>query len=127
MHGGALLSSAIDLAGTVKATGLTPGFVETCGVMVLLAHGFILTAMLWGGFLAFLIDRRIAAAAITLGAAALLALFGFIHSVLPTGSIYLPWQTGSSLPYQWASAYAALAVVLLVFSRVQPPEVSSER
>ena len=36
-------------------------------------------------------------------------------------------SVGSSLPYQWASAYAALAVVLLVFSRVQPPEVSSER
>ena len=37
-----------------------------CGVMVLLAHGFILTAMLWGGAVAFLIDRRITAAAATL-------------------------------------------------------------
>ena len=63
--------------------------------MVLLAHGFILTAMLWGGAVAFLIDRRIAAAATTLAACAVLAFFGFIHSVMPTGGIYLPWTVGS--------------------------------
>ena len=113
VYGGALLAAAIDPAGTLKATGLTASFIETCGVMVLLAHGFILTAMLWGGALAFLIDRKIAAAAASLGACAVLALFGFIHSIVPSGSVYLPWDTGSTLPYQWASGYAAVAIVLL--------------
>ena len=65
-YNGALMSAAIDPAGTMKATGLTnPDFISTVGVMVMLAHGFILTAMLWGGALAFLIDRRITAAATT--------------------------------------------------------------
>ena len=120
VYGGALLSAAIDPAGTLKATGLAPSFIETCGVMVLLAHGFILTAMLWGGALAFLIDRRIVAAAAALGVCAVLALFGFIHSILPSGSVYLPWETGSSLPYQWAAGYGATAVLLLLLGRSAP-------
>jgi AGZA family xanthine/uracil permease-like MFS transporter len=119
VYGGALLAAAVDPAGTLKATGLSPAFIETCGVMVLLAHGFILTAMLWGGALAFLIDRRIVAAAVSLAVCAGLALFGFIHSVVPTGSIYLPWETGSGLPYQWAAAYAGLALLLFAGSRAR--------
>jgi AGZA family xanthine/uracil permease-like MFS transporter len=89
---------------------------------VLLAHGFILTAMLWGAALAFLIDRRIGAAAAVLGIAAVLALFGLIHSVLPTGGIYLPWRPvllGSHTPYRWAAAYAMLAVMVLALSRTR--------
>ena len=67
VYSGALMAAAIDPAGTMKATGLTnPDFISTCAVMVLLAHGFILTAMLWGGAVAFLIDRRVVAAAAAL-------------------------------------------------------------
>jgi len=115
VYNGALMSAAIDPAGTMKATGLmNPDFIGTVGVMVLLAHGFILTAMLWGGAVAFLIDRRIAAAAAAFGTCSVLALFGFIHSVTPTGGIYLPWRIGSTLPYHWAIAYAAFAMLILV-------------
>ncbi|MFI5311008.1 MAG: hypothetical protein ACHQQ3_07230 [Gemmatimonadales bacterium] len=114
VYGGALLGAAIDPAGTLKATGLNAGFIETCGVMVLLAHGFILTAMLWGGALAFLIDRKIGAASVTFGACAVLSLFGVIHSVVPSGSVYLPWQLSSGLPWQWAGAYAAVAALMFV-------------
>ena len=93
MYNGALMSAAIDPAGTMKATGLTnPDFICTCAVMILLAHGFILTAMLWGGALAFLIDRRSAAAATTFVVCAVLSFFGFIHSITPSGGIYLPWR-----------------------------------
>jgi adenine/guanine/hypoxanthine permease len=115
VYNGALMSAAIDPVGTMKATGiLNPDFIGTVGVMVLLAHGFILTAMLWGGAVAFLIDRKIPAAAATLAACAVLALFGFIHSITPTGGIYLPWHTGSTLPYHWTAAYLAFAVLILV-------------
>jgi hypothetical protein len=82
VYNGALMSAAIDPAGTMKATGITnPDFIKTCAVMILLAHGFILTAMLWGGAVAFLIDRRPMAAVTTLVACAVLAFFGFIHSI----------------------------------------------
>ena len=89
-------------------------------MFIVLAHGFILTAMLWGAALAFLIDRRIGAAAVTLGAAAVLSLFGLIHSVLPTGGIYVPWSAallGSRIPYHWAAAYVAVALMLMALGR----------
>ena len=120
VYGGALMAAAIDPAGTMKATGLTnPDFIGTFGVMVLLAHGFILTAMLWGGAAAFLIDRRVIAAAVTLGACGVLALFGFIHSIMPAGGVYFPWSTGSALPYQWAAAYLLFAVTILALSKTR--------
>ena len=104
----------------MKATGiLNPDFIGTVAVMVLLAHGFILTAMLWGGGVAFLIDRKIGAAALTFVACAALALFGFIHSITPTGGIYLPWTTGSTLPYHWTAAYLGFAALLVVLGRTR--------
>jgi hypothetical protein len=32
-------------------------------------------------------------------------------------SVYWPWTTGSSLPYQWAIAYLAFAAMIVVLSR----------
>ena len=94
-------------------------------VMILLAHGFILTAMLWGGAIAFLIDHKIAAAAATLAACAVLALFGFIHSITPTGGIYLPWTTGSTLPYHWSAAYLGFAALILLLGRTEAFRLSA--
>jgi hypothetical protein len=114
------MSAVLDPAGTMQTTGLTnPAFIQTVGVMIMLASGFIVTAMLWGATVAFLTDRQIAAACVTLLICAALSLFGFIHSVLPSGGIYLPWTVTSSLPFHWAAGYAGLAVVLLVLSKTE--------
>jgi len=75
--------------------------------------------MLWGGAVAFLIDRKPGAAAAALFACAVLSFFGFIHSITPTGGIYLPWTTGSTLPYHWTAAYVGFAVMILVLSRTR--------
>jgi AGZA family xanthine/uracil permease-like MFS transporter len=120
VYNGALMAAAIDPAGTMKATGLVnPDFIATCAVMVMLAHGFILTAMLWGGAVAFLIDRKVGAAAAALAACAVLALFGFIHSVTPEGGVYLPWRVGSSLPYHWTIAYLGFAALVLLLGHTR--------
>jgi AGZA family xanthine/uracil permease-like MFS transporter len=93
-----------------------------------LAHGFFLTAMLWGGAAAYLIDRRMGMAAGVLFACAVLSFFGVIHSVTPAGGIYLPWTVPSTLPYQWTAAYAAFAVMLLALGKTaafrESPEVA---
>ena len=92
------------------------GFADNFGVFVMLANGFILTAMLWGAFLAFLIDHRFGASSVTLAICSALSFFGVIHSVLPTGGIYLPWSAalhGSVAPYHWAAAYALVAVMIV--------------
>jgi AGZA family xanthine/uracil permease-like MFS transporter len=118
-HNGGLMTAALDPAATLRTTGLTnPGFVQLCGVMIMLANGFILTAMLWGGAVAFLIDQKIGRTVAVLLACAGLSLFGVIHSVLPTGGVYVPWTLPSTQPYQWMVAYVGLAVVLVLLWNV---------
>jgi AGZA family xanthine/uracil permease-like MFS transporter len=89
-------------------------------VTVAVGNGFILTAMLWGGFLAELIDRRLARSALYLGILAVFSFFGVIHSSSVDGNIYLPWTLADGLqraiPYQFALAYAVLAAILLLLS-----------
>ncbi|HEY9841154.1 MAG: hypothetical protein ACAI44_37385 [Candidatus Sericytochromatia bacterium] len=87
-------------------------------VIMILGHGFILTAMMWGAFLAFMIDRQLNKAIITLLATAALTLFGFIHSVVENGSIYFPWAIPKcdhpDLCYYIAAGYAAFAAFLFL-------------
>jgi AGZA family xanthine/uracil permease-like MFS transporter len=88
-------------------------------VTVALGNGFIVTGMLWGGFLAVLIDRKIRTAAVYLCILAALTFFGVIHSSSPDGLMYFPWTLSGfarEIPYQFASAYALLALVLVALS-----------
>jgi AGZA family xanthine/uracil permease-like MFS transporter len=101
---------------TFAAQGISADFIPTATVFMMLAHGFILTGMLWGGALAFLIDRRAVPAAAMFGVCSVFTLFGIIHSVHPDGGVYLPWTIGSTLPLHWAIGYAIVAVTVLVLS-----------
>jgi AGZA family xanthine/uracil permease-like MFS transporter len=92
-------------------------------VTLALGNGFILTAMLWGAFLAEMIDRRLRRAALYLAVLSVFSLFGLVHSALPDGSMYLPWSLLEPLQrllaYQFSASYLVLAalVVALSFSR----------
>jgi AGZA family xanthine/uracil permease-like MFS transporter len=87
---------------------------------VAVGNGFILTAMLWGAFLAELIDRRLRRSALYLGICAGLTFFGIIHSALPEGGMYLPWRLSEPLArtvaYQFSLGYLAFAGLLLWLS-----------
>jgi AGZA family xanthine/uracil permease-like MFS transporter len=112
---GLFLRSALEPAVVAEQAKIPLGFADNFGVFVMLANGFILTAMLWGAFLAFLIDHRFTACSVTLAICSGLSFFGVIHSVLPTGGIYLPWSAalhGSVAPYHWAAAYALVAIMI---------------
>jgi adenine/guanine/hypoxanthine permease len=88
-------------------------------VTIALGNGFILTAMLWGGFLAELIDRRLIVSAVYLLIMAALTFFGIIHSASPDGVMYLPGTLGpvaQKIPYQFALAYAVLAAIFLLLA-----------
>ena len=113
-----LLSSALNAPMVAEAAKIPLQFAESFGVFIILAHGFILTGMLWGAALAFLIDRQIKRAVTVLLICAALSFFGLIHSILPTGGIYLPWGAsvqGSHTPYHWTAAYLAFALMVLTF------------
>lgn len=88
-------------------------------VIIALGNGFILTGMLWGAFLAEMIDRRLRISAAYLAILALLTFFGLVHSSSPDASVYLPWMlTGSfqQVPYQFGLSYAMLAVLMFLLS-----------
>jgi adenine/guanine/hypoxanthine permease len=89
-------------------------------VTVALGNGFILTAMLWGAFLAEMIDRRLRRCAFYLMVLAGCTFFGVIHSATPEGKMYLPWTltdpVARTVPYQFTLAYVALAVMMLLLS-----------
>jgi AGZA family xanthine/uracil permease-like MFS transporter len=91
-------------------------------ITVALGNGFIVTAMLWGGFLAELIDRKLRGASVFLSLLAILSFFGVIHSASPDGAMYLPWTLeglARQVPYQFAGAYLVLALLLLVLGRTE--------
>jgi AGZA family xanthine/uracil permease-like MFS transporter len=107
---------------------LRPGVQHWVQTITILAGGggFIVTSLLWATALSRLIDGRLAGAARTLLLAGILALFGVIHSPLPSSPILVPGQamarleregrleaTRDQTPYHWAAAYALMALVLL--------------
>ncbi len=86
-------------------------------------HGFILTAILWGGFLADLMDGRSRRASLFMMLCAALTLFGFIHSVTPAGEIYLPWRLSGGLAWQIALGYTLIGLSLMIRSRPDTPRL----
>lgn len=85
--------------------------------LTVLSNGFIVTSLLWGSMLAFLIDGRPRQAAFCAVICSFLTLFGLIHSVMPTGAVYLPWAINSHAHYLMAAAYAILASVFMVLKK----------
>jgi AGZA family xanthine/uracil permease-like MFS transporter len=84
-------------------------------VIVALGNGFIITSMVWAGFLVALIDGKHGAAVAMLLVGALMTFFGVIHSVDPSGAMYLPWSLrgiGQDLAFQFTAAYVALAALV---------------
>jgi len=75
-------------------------------ILRVVGHGFILTAILWGGLLADLIDGKLRSASVYLFTCVLCTVFGLMHSVTPSGELYLPWHHGSDIVWQIALGYA---------------------
>lgn len=86
---------------------------QTLEIILFLGRGFIITAMLWGAITAHVIDGNLRTAGAYLLICSILTLFGFIHSVIPSGGLYVAWQIESHLPLFAAIGYAVLGLVLL--------------
>ncbi len=95
------------------------GLQSKLDVITALGQGFILTAMLWGGALALIIDNKLMKAGHYFIITSILTLFGIIHSISPSGDVYLPWKIQSSLPIQFAVSYFILGVIMYMFSSIK--------
>lgn len=88
-------------------------------IVVALGNGFILTGMLWGALIACLINGTLRQAVIYCFVLAAFTFFGVIHSAMPDGNMYFPWELTNParlVPYQFATAYLVLAAMIFVLS-----------
>jgi adenine/guanine/hypoxanthine permease len=86
----------------------------------ILSNGFIVTSLLWASALAAIIDRRLATAAIFFLVAALGTTFGVVHSPLPGGAVFFPWQLERdtlNLVVQYVSGYLAVSMLLVAWDQ----------
>lgn len=93
--------------------------------LTVLSNGFVLTAMLWGSIVALIIDQRVHVAGAYALCCGILTLFGLMHSVLPTGEIYLPWHAPNHLNVWMAAGYGVLGCAL--FSQKKMPDYAYKR
>lgn len=88
--------------GATQAAGINPGTLQ--GVVLktnlttamLLSNGFLIISLLWSSCLALAIDRKLHKAAICLIVAAVLTLFGVIHSPFSDARLFLPGFGGKA-------------------------------
>jgi AGZA family xanthine/uracil permease-like MFS transporter len=113
----------VDPARFTQLMGSTAQGMPELAVIVALGNGFIITSMVWAAFLAALVDGRRGAALAALAAGAAMAFFGVIHSVDPSGAMYLPWRLAGvarTLAYQFTAAYVVLAAVVGLLGLQKP-------
>ena len=131
-HGAAVALTFVPVAAAVRAQsrsggvlgsgsdGLRPSLTGEAGTayraLLTLGNGFILTALLWGSALVFIIERRAGATALVFALASLATVFGLIHSPLPSGAVFWPWAAGAPLTAMLplAGAYGVLAAMTLL-------------
>lgn len=105
---GNLGRSAADLTGEMLS-----GYRAT----TVLGNGFIVTSLLWGGGFAALLDHHLARAAVFMAVCAAATLCGVIHSPLPSGSLFLPWDPPDPFVWHLACGYALMALLFLGIGR----------
>ena len=112
-----VLTYANSLLDKLDPSVLIPDSLATEQIILrAVGQGFILTAILWGGLLAELIDGKLRSASIYMFTCAACTLFGLIHSVVYSGEIYLPWRIRSNFVWQIALGYIFVGVGLLAAS-----------
>lgn len=99
------------------------GGAEVLQTLRCLAHGFIITSLLWSASLAAVLDGSWFRGALYLMVASVCALYGIIHSPLPyemiglpqdvMGHPHLPREATFQTPYHWAGVYAVCALILI--------------
>lgn len=97
---------------------LSGDMLNSVKAITVLGNGFILTAMLWGSAVSFLINKKIKAFAITMLSVVFLTLFGIIHSVNPDGSIYLPDFTTFGYSLRIATGYLFFTLLTIIMVKV---------
>lgn len=109
-----------DLYGRVyEAAGsaISQDWVQGYLLLGAMSRGYILTSLIWGALIVWIIDRKMTRAALAALAAAVFTEFGVIHSVMASSAMYLPWAIPDMggleiLPHRLATGYLIAAIML---------------
>ena len=116
MYAGKILSDPSMFAAGISEAKLSDHLQGELVTVRMLANGFIITSLLWASGLAMLIDRRWKASTLIFGLCGVLTLCGVMHSPLPDGSMFWPWQIGDTvlqrLTWEYAAGYLVVAVLI---------------
>jgi len=108
------------ITGALTGTKLPEGVVSEHNVLRAIGHGFILTSLMWGAILTYIIDSNLKGLIITSIVAVVLTLFGLIHSITPEGSMYLPSSLEQNTHFLIASGYIIImliGIILIKYNR----------
>lgn len=117
-----LLGDPALFAAGIRLENLKPELREQILVTRVLANGFIVTSLIWASALAALIDRRLLRAAAFFLVAGGLSAFGVMHSPLPGGQLFLPWQLDTvdlRFPLRLSIGYGLVALLLTAWGTWQ--------
>jgi len=114
------VSDLYDRVGDAVNT-LTPDWLYNYALLGAMSRGYILTSLIWGAMVVWIIDRKLMRAAMAAFFAAVLTEFGIIHSGLASSGMYLPWDMPDlgaygSLPHRLAIGYLIAGLMILLFS-----------
>lgn len=127
----ALASLAMIYLGRPEISAVAEKFYgKELEILRVLSNGFIITSLIWASALAAIIDRRMFAAAVLLTLGGLASLFGIVHSPLVGGAMFWPGSLDESvrhIPYEYAAAYIAAAVVIALIGMAGKPTDEVDR
>ena len=124
-----------ELFGNVRmaAENMSLNITDLVGVMwfqnyqllLVLSRGYVVTSLLWGAALAFIIDGKFTRAAIIFTIASVSTMFGVIHSIHPSGALYVPWnmpfegvhEAAYLLPDDLAVGYILAAITVFIVGK----------
>lgn len=91
-------------------------------ILMTIGHGFILTSLLWGATLTYIIERNLKGFTITLIILILFTMVGLIHSPLPNGSMFLPWDIENVEGLHWMicggyTIFLIIGILFIIYSK----------
>ena len=98
------------------------GLINDNLAITILGNGFIITGMLWGTFLYYLIDKKYYSSIICLIVLSVLSYFGVIHSIFLSGKLYIPSHLPvylQKIPLQISLGYLFSALIIFILSLLQ--------
>ena len=128
------LTITLQGIGVRAADVVSPIWLNEYLILGVLARGYILTGLIWSSVLVCMIEKQLTKAAVMLAVAAGFAYFGIIHSVLPSSSMYFPWQLDMTqlpaeqplLPPAIAISYLLAAILVALFAWWQPQDINQQ-